>query len=199
MKRILYIATSNIYLKTGGGIANLALLNSLNKDYSGFIDILIYEEFMQGKERPDNYITVPKISKYNKLKNLIFGKINRFSPWLENFLKINGHKYSHCFINSGIMGEYVSLLKRYGIKVAVIHHNYEPEFQLDNRRPTTLYGLTSVYVKGSEKQSYEKADLNLFLSEDDRLKFHQVYNKSENSIERTIGIFEPDPFDSYPS
>lgn len=191
MKRILYIATSDINLKTGGGIANLAILNSLNKRYGDLIDVLHYEECMKGA-KPSNFILVPPLSISNRIKSIVNGRIHRFTSWLDNFLKINANKYSHCIVNTGILGDCVDKFHAYGIKVATIHHNYEVEFQMDNKRPTTFYGITGFFVEKNEKASYLKSDLNLFLSADDLDIFHEKYTCNTVAPEYVIGIFEPD-------
>lgn len=190
MKRILYIATSDINLKTGGGIANLAILNSLNKHYGNLVDVLHYEECMKG-DKPSNFILVPPLSISNRVKSFIRGRIHRFTPWLDNFLKVNANKYSHCIINTGILGDCVEKIQAYGIKVATIHHNYEVEFQMDNKRPSTFYGINSYFVKKNEKASYLKSNLNLFLSRDDLDVFHEKYTSNITVPEYVIGIFEP--------
>lgn len=191
MERILFIATSNINIKTGGGIANLALLNSLSKDYADRIDVITYEESFNNLPKPDNCYLVPPISIITKLKNFCKGRIHRFTPWLKNFIKNNGYKYTHCFINSGLLGEYIDVLHDHGIRVAVIHHNFECEFQKDNKRPSTFWGLSDYFVKRSERHSYIKGDYNLFLSFDDIDIFHSHYHKTYYSNEFPIGIFEP--------
>lgn len=191
MKRILYIATSNINLKTGGGIANLALLNSLSKDYADLIDVVTYEESFNGLQKPANFYFVPPITLIGKLKNICMGRIHRFTPWLDNFLRHNHNRYSHCFINSGLLGEYIDVFHEYGIKVTVIHHNFECEFQIDNKRPSTFWGMTDFLVRNSERKSYLKSDLNLFLSQDDINIFHKNYLNSKILKEFAIGIFEP--------
>lgn len=191
MKRILYIATSDITKKTGGGIANLAILNSLIRHYGNIVDVLHYKECIK-HSLPYNIIPVPNVSRLNKLKSMMCGRIHRFYPWLDTFLQKNADKYSHCIINTGILGDYINKFHQYGIKVAVIHHNYEVEFQLDNKRPSTLYGLTGYFVSNNEKAAYHESDMNLFLSEDDVRIFHDKYSKNNNVSEYVIGIFEPE-------
>lgn len=90
------------------------------------------------------------------------------------------------------MGEYVDIFHNYGIKVMVIHHNFECEFQMDNRRPSTLFGITDIFVRRSERLSYINADYNIFLSQDDIALFHQNYPKKQYSNEYAIGIFKPE-------
>lgn len=193
MKRILYIATSDISKKTGGGIANLAMLKSLERKYGDIIDVLHYSECVNNSIC-DNIIPVPPLSKFNKVKSFICGRIHRFYPWLDFFLKKNAYRYSHCIINTGILGDYIEKMHSYGIKVAVIHHNYEVEFQLDNKRPSTIWGLTGYFVSKSERSSYIEADMNLFLSADDLLIFHDKYSNNKTIPEHVIGIFEPEDY-----
>lgn len=193
MKRILYIATSDITKRTGGGIANLSMLNSLIRRYGDIIDVLHYGECLKPPIQ-DNFILVPPMSKLNKLKSFLSGRIHRFYPWLDEFLNKYAGKYTHCIINTGILGDYIIKLHSYGIRVAVVHHNYEVEFQLDNKRPSTFYGITGHFVSKSERASYMESDMNLFLSADDMKIFHEKYSNSSSVPEYVVGIFEPDDF-----
>lgn len=86
MKRILYIATSDISKKTGGGIANLAMLKSFERKYGDIIDVLHYSECVNNSIC-DNIIPVPPLSKFNKVKSFICGRIHRFYPWLDFFFE----------------------------------------------------------------------------------------------------------------
>lgn len=191
MKRILYIATSNMFQRTGGGIANLAIYNSLVRHFGDNIDVLHYGECLP-VNYPSNFIPVPSSSAWDKILGLLKGSIHRFHPWLDNFLHDHAVEYSHCIINTSILGDYIYKIKSYGIKVAVVHHNYEVEFQMDNRRPSTFYGISGHLIKNNELASYREADMNLFLSEDDINIFHDEYSNDNAVPEYVIGIFEPD-------
>lgn len=179
-----------MFIRSGGGIANSALYKSLCKNYAGRIDVLHYAECIP-EGNVDNLIPVPPVSTTLKVKFLFFsGKIHRFTPWLDNYLKDNAALYSHCIINTGLLGDYVDLLHQYGIKVAVIHHNYEVEFQMDNKKPSTFWGITDRLVRKQEALSYINADFNFFLTPDDQLLFHRNYQKASRTNEYVIGIFD---------
>ena len=46
MKKILFVATSNMKKRTGGGLANLAYYNSLKDRYGDNVDLVAFEESM---------------------------------------------------------------------------------------------------------------------------------------------------------
>ena len=79
VKRILFIATTNMFIRSGGGIANSALYKSLCKDYGDIIDVLHYEECLSS-DVPPNYIPVPPVSSITKVRYLLMGRIHRFTP-----------------------------------------------------------------------------------------------------------------------
>ena len=193
-KKILYIATSNMFLRTGGGIANCALYKSLCKNYGGRIDVLHYRECLPENVR-EGFIPVPPVDLLKKVLLLIRGKIHRFYPWLDDFLREHAGEYSHCIINTGLLGDYVSILKGYGIKVAVVHHNFEVEFQKDNRMPSTFWGMSDFLVRKQESMSYINADYNIFLTPDDQQLFHLNYPKTVKENEYVVGIFDNASFD----
>lgn len=177
-------------IRTGGGIANKALLNSLCKLYKDHVDFLAYEECLLS-DPPCYQIAVPAISLKRKVNALMSGHLHRFHPWLEDFLLVNHNKYSHCIINTGLLGEYTALLHKYGIKVLTIHHNYEVEFQKDNKKPATLFGYYDGFVSKQESKAYQNSDMNLFLTEDDKITFSRVYGNCNNqNTDVVIGIFE---------
>lgn len=189
MKRILYIATSNIFVNTGGGIANRAFMNALMESYPGQVDVVHMQTDKSGT-LPANFVMVPALSKTAKLHALFTGKIHRYNPWVLNYLDKHPGEYSHCIINCGDLGDIVPEIKKRGIKVAVIHHNYEVEFQMDNRRPSTFWGLCPTLVKHNERKSYKNADINLFLTSSDKDRFIQEYGEAGNVPNRVVGIFE---------
>ena len=85
----------------------------------------------------------------------------------------------------------------WGIKIIVIHHNYEPEYHLDNRTLLTFWGLTSFFVAKNERNAYKKADLNAFLTQSD-ITLHKQHYGNGHKPPFLIGVFEPIHQDVFP-
>ncbi len=192
MKKILYIATSNFFIDTGGGIANRAFYNVLNSLYPGMVDV-IHTQVKEDIEVPSNFYQIPPLSNIERIKLLIKGRIHRYYYPLLEYLETKKDVYSHCFINTGVLGDLVEELHKRNICVAVIHHNYEVEFQRDNKRPTTFWGLFTNLVRKNEKLSYQLSDLNLFLTASDYMKFKKEYGQPSCEGNFIVGVFEPEP------
>ena len=187
MGKILFVATSNIFLPSGGGLANRALLKALEEEYPDRVDVVHPKV---ENEVPKNFYLVPDYSGKEKIKGLLRGRVHKYNPWLLNFINQHRGEYSHCFINSGIFGDLVKNVQAFGIKVCVIHHNYEVEFQMDNRSMPTFKGHFPYFVRRNERNAYRNADLNLFLTNSDLETFKRVYGDISKGNNTVIGIFE---------
>lgn len=186
MERILYIAMANIHSKSGGGFANRAFYESLLLHYNDNVDLIEFAEDVQEEDK--NFFGIPRINAIHKIGNLTKGIIHRYTPWLHSFLCDTSNKYSCCIINSGILGDLIQEIKKSIPYVVVIHHNDEVVFQMDNNRPTTLWGITPYFVDRNQMLAYLYADLNLFLTEYDKQSFEKKYGRRDNS--KVIGIYE---------
>lgn len=194
MKKILFIATSDIFSNTGGGIANRALLKALEEKFPNNVDVILPDVAEErGYPYLSHYYPVPELSISKKFFNFCKGSIHRYRKYVEDFLSSKKGIYSHCIINTGILGDLVPIIKNENISVAVVHHNLELEFQIDNKKSTTLGGLTSKFVRRNEELAYKSSDCNLFLTLSDRDGFRKEYGKV-NKSEGVIGIFEPADF-----
>ena len=187
MKKILFFATSNIFLPSGGGLANRALLKALEEEYPNRVDV-VHPEVKN--EVPSNFYLVPDYTGKEKIKGLLKGRVHKYNPWLLNFIDQHRGEYSHCLINGGVFGDLVEEVQARGIKVCVIHHNYEVEFQMDNRSMPTFGGNFPWFVKRNERNAYRYADLNLFLTNSDRETLKRVYGDICKGNNIVIGIFE---------
>lgn len=189
MKRILFVTSANLYIDTGGGIANRAYYNVLNDAFPNQVDV-IHIQVSSKIETPSNFYLVPPLSIKERLQNLLSGRLHRYSSYVLDLVDKRKGEYSHCFLNTGVLGDLVQPLQERGIKVAVIHHNYEVEFQRDNKRPTTFWGLYTGLVSKNERISYQQSDLNLFLTESDKGTFFKKYGVSKDAKNTVIGTFE---------
>lgn len=187
MKKVLFIATSNMNKRTGGGLANLAYYNSLTDQYRDNVDLVAFEETISNTDRT---IPIKRPSITNKVSYLFKGQIHRFSPKLEKYILNHSSDYSLVIFNGGLLGDIVSKVKKCGLKLVTIHHNYEVEFQMDNKKSTTLWGLTDFWVRKNENLAYKNSDINLFLTEDDLCLFKDKYGSCQGKC-AVVGVYEP--------
>lgn len=188
--RILYIATSSVWLKTGGGLANKAILEALELRYPDMIDVIHISDPSVPCPLPSNYYVLPAPTRLGKLLLILKGRIHRYNPWVLDFIDNSDTRYSTCIINGGILGDLVPGLHTRGIKVVMVHHNCEVEFQKDNRNPSALFGLCTFYVRRNEKLAYVKSDMNLFLTQSDMDTFAIRYGTQINGTSHLLGMFE---------
>ena len=85
----------------------------------------------------------------------------------------------------------MDMIHRYGLKIVVIHHNFDKEYYLGNKSLITLYGRTGYFVERFEKKSYTKADVNCYLTPQDQTLFENHYGKNSNPS-YVIWAFEPE-------
>lgn len=190
MKKILFIASESINLNSGGGLANRAFFNSLSLHFPEHVDIIQLHHDDNDIDRP-HYFFVPELSKFNQLWNICHGHFHRLYQWMQGFLEDHGHEYSHCVMNQSFYGDLFPMLSKFGIKVAVIHHNYEVRYQLDNKLPATLYGLTPYFIKRNERMAISQAALNLYLTQSDYQTLNDVYAQGHRGNHEVIGVYEP--------
>lgn len=189
MRRILFIATCNIGERTGGGLANLAYYNAFNHMFPGIVDLAMAEENCVGIYK--NAIKIPHRGEVGKIVGLLCGEIHRNMPFFKRYIKKLVGKYSHCVINGGVYaGDMIDLFHNQGIKVIVIHHNFEREYQLGNMSWITLWGVSAVLVNRIERNAYLKSDLNCYITLEDQSLFHEYYGNCRGK-EYMLGVFEP--------
>lgn len=187
MKRILFVASVNFLSSTGGGVVNRVLWETLSQLFPEGVDVLHPDVEKRTYESHFQYI--PYLTKWQKFTHLLQGKVHRYNPWVLDFIGQHPNEYSHCIINCGLFGDIVEGLQGRGIKVCTIHHNFEAKYQMDNKRPCTLGGITAAFVKDNESKAYRFSDMNLFLTKFDADQLHLAYgeNKGNNYV---IGVFE---------
>lgn len=186
MKKILFISPSNIGKRTGGGLASLAFYNATCHLYPNKVDLAMPKEYCEG-----NYTEAIPVQRRDKLEVIRNWSLHRYKGFLEKFLAKNASAYDVIIVNGGLYaGNLIDLIHKYGLKVIVIHHNFEREYHLDNKSILTLWGLTSFFVNRYEKDAYKKADCNCFLTPGDALAFEKSYGRT-TTPSFVIGVFEP--------
>lgn len=193
MKRILYISPTNIGKRAGGGLASLAFYNATCRNYPGMVDLCMPQEFCEGP-----YLNAIGVPRRNLLCSIKKWSLHRFKGFLKVFLAKNKSVYDIIIINGGLYaGDLVDLSHQFGLKVVVIHHNFEREYHLDNKSVLTFWGRTSFLVDRNERRAYMKADINCFLTPEDAEAFKKYYGKTVTPY-FIIGVFEPNNFDLPP-
>lgn len=179
---------------SGAGLATYAYYNAFCKLFPGMVDGAIAEHSCSGI--CDGFIPIPDRS---KIAALLSGSLHRYKAFLKKFLKKHGTDYSLCIVNGSVYaGDMMNLIHSYGIKIVVIHHNYEVEYFMTNKSSFTLWGHFPYLISKNEGNAYRKADYNLFLTKPDMEKCMDVYGQAsgENHL---IGVFEIMPRKFIPS
>ena len=185
MKRVLFIATTNLLLNDGGAFGQRAYLASVKKLSDNKIDVIMPEESCK-----DCYRDCIGVPRRPFMKSLLSGSIHRYKGFVSNYLRQNKGVYDFCFIDGGIYaGDMMDMIHSYGIKIVVTHLNYESEYQMDNKTMWTLYGRTSYFVQRNERSAYLKSDVNCFMSKDDLILFESNYGKIDTPSV-IIGCYE---------
>ena len=196
MKQILFIAAANLHERNGGALATLAYYNAFRYLYKGKVDLALPAEYCY-----DNFadaIPVPKRNRIITYLAFFKGRFHRYKDFLYSYLKSNSERYDLVVINGGFYaGDMMDMFHSLGIKIIVIHHNYEPEYHLDNRTLPTFGGLTSFFVAKNERNAYKKADLNAFLTQSD-IALHKQHYGNGKSHPFLLGVFESAHQDVFP-
>ena len=196
MKQILFISTVNLHTRNGGALATLAYYNAFKHLYSGKIDLALPAEYCYGKFA--EAIPVPRRNSFVTYSKIFVGHFHRYRSFFNNYLRKYYTRYDLVVINGGFYaGDMVEMFQSYGLKVIVIHHNYEPEYHLDNKTLPTLGGITSYFVAKNERNAYKKADLNAFLTQSD-IFLHQQHYGNAKYQPFLLGVFEPESCFRFP-
>ena len=179
--RILYILKHNPWGIGGGCYAcrnYLELFTEVFKD--SCFDVLICSEYLESQISKDfvNCTFYPvsprnKISQYLSPVTQILHRHQRVAVSM-----IEKNLYDYCiFDHNSIAGSLVGICKKKGIKTIVLNHNCELEYFRDNNsRLKNLLLLPS--VRKNERKAYLECDYNIFLTDEDRDLFKNIYGES---------------------
>ena len=179
--RILYILKHNPWGIGGGCYAcrnYLELFTELFKD--SCFDVLICSEYLESQISKDfvNCTFYPvsprnKISQYLSPITQILHRHQRVAVSM-----IEKNLYDYCiFDHNSIAGSLVGICKKKGIKTIVLNHNCELEYFRDNN--SWLKNLLLLpFVRKNERKAYLKCDYNIFLTDEDRDLFKNIYGES---------------------
>ena len=197
MKKILFVGITNFFVRGGGSLATLAYYNAFCHEFGRQnVNLALPAEFCYG---PYAFaIAVPPRKRWLTYLKLFQGRFHRYYDFFRKYLKKHHDEYDVAVINGGFYaGDMVKMFQQYGIKVVVIHHNYEPEYHMDNRTLPTMGGLTPFFVRRNERNAYLSADLNAYLTQAD-IKLHQQhYGNCNNTF--CLGVSEPEKVECFPN
>ena len=190
-KRVLFVAPNNLFGRTGGGLGMLSYYNAVKALYPSLVDLILPKECI--KDAPngeDVYLGATKRNNMIAMLELLKGSLHRFKKCTLNHLKKNHELYQLCIIGGGVFGgDMVDKIKSYGIKVAVIHLNYERDYHVDNKTILSFKGKCLYYIIRNEKNAYLKANVNFFMTSYDKQLFEDSYGESKGKA-AMLGVYE---------
>lgn len=185
MKKILYLASFDIGKRTGGGLASLCYYNALCEIRPGMVDLMMNDDCCKGK-----YADAIKIPARHGLEYITDFSLHRGRKFIINYVRCHAHEYDICVINcSRYGGDMMHEIKAFGLKIVMIHHNYEVEFCMDNKYNITLYGHIPHYVAHIERTAYKLADVNCYLTDCDKTLIKRAYGESDGK-DYMLGVFD---------
>lgn len=194
--KLLYITNQDPNGIGGGCYASHAYLKAFSSIFSGNIDLCISDTCKEQDPqiKINKIYRVPQRNIFRKLLSPFTGELHRFTHCVKNLIKKNDYNYC-VFDHNKLAGTLIKDITHRGIKVITIHHNYEPEYFLDNTRNLVIRKLILHHVIQSEKMAYIHSHYNLFLTQSDQEKFRQVYGPcmGQSSI---LGVFEYEHYDT---
>lgn len=189
-KRILFdSSTVDLNRQGGGSLAVLAYLNAVLELFPVRVDVVTA---LECSTRDNRFNRIDVAKRNNRERNIGFlqGKFYRSADFIVDYVKKNPNKYEWIFFNGGLYSGYaINKLRKLGIKIAVFHHNYEPEYQMGSKSIISFKGRTDFWVKVWERKAYRYCTANLFISPEDKELFEKAYGKRDNNY--FIGIYEP--------
>lgn len=180
--RVLYILKHNPWGIGGGCYACRNYLDAFVEVFKGAdFDVCICEEYLKDNDGSFqgnvNFVGVKPRGLFAKLLSPLTGIMHRHQIVVQRLIK-HCH-YDYCvFDESGIAGSLVEVAKRQGVKTIVINHNYQVEYSRDNMTSVFERLLILPVVGRCERRSYLKCDFNIFLTEEDKATFGEVYGDS---------------------
>lgn len=188
-KRILIDATNvTITVHNGGSFCTQAYMEAVLALYPGQVDVLHPQE---AHIRDSRYrtIDVPRRNGIQRVLGFLCGRFYRSASFLMDYLREHQEEYEMVMINTGLYaGCNVKALHNLGLRIVVLHHNFEPEYRMDSKSILTLKGRTDRLVRYWERKGYRGADINLFLTRQDCARFEQEYGAHAHNY--VTSIFE---------
>ncbi len=188
---VLFITHHYLNGSSGAVFASRAFINAVAEIADKTILLYPYKKGNE-KEFIDSKVKCIPVE-YNKSKvfkffDLLFGRVHRYYDIFENTLSRNNIDVV-IFDTSIVAFNLIEIARRYNAKVITIHHNYQYEYFCDSTKyplkPIVLY-----WTKRYEEYAVTKSDLNLTLTEQDKLLLAQNCNGGNTSTIKVLGCFD---------
>ena len=190
--KVLFVANVDPFSFGGGPQATRAFMDA-TIDIFGLcnVSIMIPEEVTVPPDyKQCSFIRVPRRRKLIGLIDMLRGITGRFSKPVVDIIKRTPNRFNICIFNCGReSGWSFKKLKKMELKKVTIHHNLELEYCMDNKTIYTLGGGFPYIVKHEERNAYIYSDLNLFLTQQDKEAFSQLYGYTK-AICGLLGTFD---------
>lgn len=188
--RILFITHHYLDGVGGGTFASKAFVNAFAEIFYDVTLLFPIKDQDRSTDLSDSIRKKPvtyNIPKWKKFIHMLSGKTHRYYAAFQEIITKETFDYV-VFDNSCVSFGLIDLAHKYKAKVITIHHNYEYEYKRDSSnkllKPLILY-----WVKRYERESLQKSDLNLTLTQQDKLLFQNNYHLSGDNI-KVLGCFE---------
>ena len=182
--RILYVLKHNPWGIGGGCYACRNYLQLFSEVFQGAeMDVCICKEYLTPERKKEypmaHFYPVAPRGFIGKVMTTFTGVMHRHQETVKALLKSN--HYDYCvFDHNSIAGSLVRFCKNSGVKTIVLNHNCEYDYFKDNN--SLLKRLLFLYqVKKNERKSYLNCDYNIFLTEEDKEQFAEMYGVSNTN------------------
>ena len=191
--RILYVLKHNPWGIGGGCYACRNYLQLFSEVFQeAEMDVCICKEYLTPERKKEypmaHFYPVAPRGFSGKVMTAVTGVMHRHQETVKALLKSN--HYDYCVVDhNSIAGSLVRSGKDSGVKTMVLNHNCEYDYFKDNNG--LLKRLLFLHqVKKNERKSYLNCDYNIFLTEEDKEQFAEMYGVS-NTNAVVGGCFYP--------
>lgn len=191
--RILYVLKHNPWGIGGGCYACRNYLQLFSEVFQGAeMDVCICKEYLTPERKKEypmaHFYPVAPRGFIGKVMTAFTGVMHRHQETVKALLKSNHYEFC-VFDHNSIAGSLVRSCKNSGVKTIVLNHNCEYDYFKDNNG--LLKRLLFLHqVKKNERKSYLNCDYNIFLTEEDKEQFAEMYGAS-NTEAVVGGCFYP--------
>ena len=190
--KVLFVAGIPPFYRGGGSQATQSYLDATMDIYGREnVDVMIDDTLNIPSDYSDiNYIKVPIRTKTNRIIEYAMSYLSRFTRPLISYIDQNPNKYDLCIISGGVAaGKSVQHLRKAGVRVVVVHQNYEVEYHKDNKSLESLGGRYLGAIKRAEGSAYRCSNVNVFLTKQDKELFEKNYGSS-SAQNNVVGCFD---------
>lgn len=180
--RILYVLKHNPWGVGGGCYACRNYLQLFSEVFQeAEIYVCICQEYLSNARIEDypqaQFYGVAPRGNMSKIMSAFSGVMHRHQAMVKDLLA--RQHYDYCiFDHNSIAGSLVDDCRRYGVRTIVLNHNCEYDYFRDNNGALKRL-LFLREVRANECRSYMRCDYNIFLTDEDRAQFENMYGRSK--------------------